>query len=56
MFYLSKYEQVALSLLVALLLCGAGVLTYQHGVQAGRARAPEPLFTWSWLRMGPLTM
>jgi len=43
-FYLSKAEQVALFLLVALLLCGAGVLTYQHGVQAGRARAPEPLF------------
>ena len=45
MFYLSKHEQVALFLLVALLLSGAGVLTYQRGVQAGRARSPEPLFT-----------
>jgi DNA uptake protein ComE-like DNA-binding protein len=44
MFYLSKYEQIALFLLVALLLSGAGVLTYQRGRQAGGARAPEPLF------------
>jgi len=44
MFYLSKAEQVALFLLVALLLTGAGVVTYQRGRQAGEARAPEPLF------------
>lgn len=44
MFYLSKCEQVALGLLVALLLAGAGVLTYQRGRQAGEAQAPQPLF------------
>jgi competence ComEA-like helix-hairpin-helix protein len=44
MFYLSKAEQVALFALVALLLAGAGVLTYQRGREAGEARGPEPLF------------
>jgi len=54
MFYLSKHEQVALLLLIALLLSGAGVLTYQHGVQAGRARAPKPLFTEAKPAVTPL--
>jgi len=44
MFYLSRSEQVALFLLVALLLAGAGVVTYQRGAQVSRARSPEPLF------------
>jgi competence protein ComEA len=45
MFYLSRGEQAALVLLLALLLGGAGVLTYQHGLRAGRAEAAAPIFT-----------
>lgn len=43
MFYLSRAEQVALFLLFALLLSGAGLLAYHRGVQAGWEAAAGPL-------------
>ena len=43
MFYLSRGEQVVLVVLVALLLSGAGVLTYERGLRAGRASVAAPL-------------
>jgi len=42
--YLSRGEQLALVLLLALFLTGAGVLTYRRGVAAGRAQVEAPLF------------
>lgn len=45
MFYLSRAEQIALFLLLALLLTGGGVLIYGRGQQAGRTTsADERLF------------
>lgn len=44
MFYLSRSERVALFVLLALLLAGAGVFTYERGRRAGRAGAEQPLF------------
>jgi len=43
MFYLSKSEQVAVVVLIALLVAGAGVLAYTRGQQAAPAE-PGPLF------------
>jgi len=43
-FYLSRAEQIALFVLLALLLTGGAVLTYQRGVRAGRSQAVEPFF------------
>jgi competence protein ComEA len=45
MFYLSRAEQVALVLLLALLLAGSGLLVYERGVLAGRAERAEPLLS-----------
>lgn len=44
MFYLSRSEQVALLALLALLLGGAGILTYTHGKRAGRAGLDQSIF------------
>lgn len=44
MFYLSRAEQAALLLLIALLLAGAGVLTYARGRHSADATATQPLF------------
>ena len=44
MFYLSRVERWAFVLLLALLLAGAGVFTYQRGRRAARAGPEQPLF------------
>ena len=44
MFYFSRSEQIALFALIALLLAGAGVLTYARGRRAARAGADQPIF------------
>ena len=44
MFYLSRSEQIALFALLALLLAGAGVLTYARGKRAARAGRDQPIF------------
>ncbi len=44
MFYLSRAEQIALLFLGALLLLGAGVLTYAKGQHSISANTSEPLF------------
>ena len=44
MFYLSRSEQVALFLLLALLLVGAGLLTYTRGQRSARAARDQPIF------------
>ncbi len=44
MFYLSRSEQIALLALLALLLGGAGVLTYARGKRAARAARDQPIF------------
>ncbi|UCC69759.1 MAG: helix-hairpin-helix domain-containing protein [Armatimonadota bacterium] len=43
-FYLSRSEQIALFALLALLLAGAGVLTYARGKRATRAAPHQPIF------------
>ncbi len=44
MFYLSRAEQAALIVLVALLLAGAGVLTYAKGQHSAASTADQPIF------------
>ena len=44
MFYLSRSEQIALFCLLALLLAGAGVLTYARGQRSARAAQDQPIF------------
>jgi len=44
MFYLSRSEQIALFALIALLLGGAGVLTYTRGQRSARAGQDQPIF------------
>jgi len=44
MFYLSRAEQVALLVILALLLSGAGVLSYARGQHSADAGHPEPIF------------
>ncbi len=44
MFYFSRSEQIALFALIALLLAGAGVLTYARGQRAALAGADQPIF------------
>ena len=44
MLYLSRAEQAALFLLLALLLAGGGLLVYSRGHRSGRADADLPLF------------
>jgi len=44
MFYLSRSEQIALFVLIALVLGGAGLLTYARGQHAAQRGAEEPLF------------
>ena len=44
MFYLSRSEQLALVVLLALLLTGAGLFTYARGRRLGRGAPSQPLF------------
>ncbi len=44
MFYLSRSEQAALVLLLALLLGGAGLLMHARGKRAAVGRADQPIF------------
>ena len=44
MFYLSRVERWAFVLLLALLLAGAGVFTYERGRRAGQTGPEQPLF------------
>ena len=44
MFYFSRSEQIALFVLVALLLGGAGALTYARGRRAALASGEQPIF------------
>lgn len=44
MFYLSRFEQIALCVLLALLLTGAGVLLYAKGHHSAREGAQKPVF------------
>jgi competence ComEA-like helix-hairpin-helix protein len=43
-FYFSRSEQIALFVLLALLLGGAGALTYARGRRAAHAGADQPIF------------
>lgn len=53
MFYLSRGEQVALVLLLALLLAGAGLLTYERGIHAGKGEGNQPIFVDAPSRPAP---
>ena len=44
MFYFSRSEQIALCVLLALLLGGAGAFTYARGRRAAHAGAEQPIF------------
>lgn len=44
MFYFSRSEQIALFVLLALLLGGAGAFTYARGRRAALASAEQPIF------------
>ena len=56
MFYLSRAEQVALLMLVAVLLAGVGVLTFARGQRSAESSAAQPIFVPAPARSAPLPL